>query len=283
MEQTVQVQQTVEVQQTVQVLQQHQQRHRPPHKYQGASNKEMVEHFKKRMRERYNNSENTVNMYSRVLEDFFKLEESWDPEFKAFRWWIWREEGYVGIRHVRDYTEALLRGKGEKTGERILTVYTHLHTWIGEALTEAQTDPLALHRQRASGPEEARAAIRRAGTKNPGQGRKEARDAVEKHVDPSVIKEVLRVALRNPLHEETMAKFAAGEWTHAGCALGIKTVQDAQNFLAMSIFLRQFGPRLEVVQNITVGGLQEAEAALVVCPYCKSRVVYETHKKRCRE
>ena len=85
--------------------------------------------------------------------------------------------------------------------------------------------------------------------------------------------EVLRVALRNPLHEETMAKFAAGEWTHAGCALGIKTVQDAQNFLAMSIFLRQFGPRLEVVQNMTVGGLQEAEAALVVCPYCKSRVV----------
>ena len=289
-------QQMQQVVQAVEGLQQQQrqqqQQHRPPHKYEGASNKEMVEHFKKRMRERQQNTENTVNMYSPVLEDFFKLEESRDPEFKAYRWWVWRKD-YVPIRPVDEYLAVMLRDKGRKTGERICTVYKHLHTWIDEALNEAQTDPLSLHRQRASGPEEARSAIRRAGATNPGQGRKVARDAVEEHLDPSVLQEVLEVVLRNPLHEETMAKFAAGEWTHAGCnarkdctdcrcRLKIKTLQDAQNFLAASIFIRNFGLRLRDVLNMTVGGLQEAVDALVVCPWCGSKVVYAKHKKTCR-
>ena len=290
-QQTVQVQQTVEVQQTVHVLQQQQQRHRQPHKYEGASNKEMVEEFKKRMRERQNNTENTVNMYSTVLEEFFKLEETWDPEFKAFRWWVWRND-YVPLRPVDEYLAAMMRGKGKKTGERIGTVYTHLHKWIDEALTEAQTDPLSLHRQRATGPAEARAANRRAGATNPGQGGREAGDAVERHLDPSVTREVLRVALQNRLHEETLVKFAASEWTHAGCEsrkdctdcrcrLGVKTLQDAQNFLAMSLFIRSFGLRLQVVINVSVGELQEAVDALVVCPYCESKVGYAKHKKMC--
>jgi len=282
-----------QMQQTLQVLQQQQQqRHRQPHKYEGATNKEMVELFKKRMRERQNNSENTVQMYSTVLEDFFKLEETWDPEFKAFRWWdFWREEGYVPIRAVSDYTDAM--GRGCETNKRIHTVYKHLHKWIDEALTEATTDPHNLHRQRLSGLAEDRAANKRAGTIHPGQGRKEAADEVERHLDPSVVRGVHRVAQENQLHEETLVKFAASEWTHVGCdarkdcrdcrcRLQIKTLQDAQNFLAMSVFIRNFGLRLQVVMNMTVGGLQEAEDALVVCPYCEQKVPkYSKHKKMC--
>ena len=121
-----------------------------------------------------------------------------------------------------------------------------------------------------------------------------AGDAVEEHLDPGIVREVRGEALRNPLHQETMTKFAAGEWTHAGCnarkdctdcrcRLQIKKIQDAQNFLAVSIFLRQFGPRLEAISNITVGGLQEAADALVVCDYCQSKVVYAKHKKFCHK
>ena len=278
-------------QQMVQQQPQQQQRRRQPHKYEGASNKEMVEHFKKRMKDRQNNTESTVKMYSKVLEDMFELEEARDPEFKAFRWWVLRND-YVAMPPVNDYLAASAMGRGPETNKRICTVYTHLHKWIEEALNEAQTDPLSLHRQRATGPEDARLANKRAGATKAGQGMKEAGDSVEYRVDPSVIKDVIRVALQNPLHEETMAKFAVGEWTHAGCdarkdctdcrcRLKIKTLQDTQNFLAMSLFIRNFGMRKGDVLNMTVGGLQEAVDALSVCPHCKSKVVYAKHKKRC--
>jgi len=244
------------------------------------------------MRERQNNSENTVKMYSTVLEGFFELEETWNPEFKAFRWWVLRDD-YVALTHVDKYMNAMGRGRGFETNKRICTVWTHLYKWIEEALTEQKSDPHNLHRQRASGLAEARATIKRAGTAHPGQGRKEAADGVEGHLDPSVVRGVLRVALENRLHEETLVKFAASEWTHVGCdarkdctdcrcRLGMKTLQDAQNFLAMSVFIRNFGLRLQVVLNMTVGGLQEAEDVLVVCPYCEQKVPkYSKHKKMC--
>ena len=111
---------------------QQQQRHRHFNKYEGASNKEMVEEFEKRMRERQNNSENTVKMYSTVLEGIFKVEETWNLEFKAFWWWRLREDDRLVLRPVDEYLNAMGKGIGHETQNRICFVYNQLHKWIYE-------------------------------------------------------------------------------------------------------------------------------------------------------
>ena len=103
---------------------------------------------------------------------------------------------------------------------------------------------------------------------------------------------IVRVAINSPLYQDTMAILARGEYLHEGCkekacndcrcTLGIKRKEDAQNFLALSIFLCNFGLRLAAVRKVTLGALLGAEHVPDVCPHCGSVVVYAEHKKSCR-
>ena len=89
-----------------------------------------------------------------------------------------------------------------------------------------------------------------------------------------------------------MAAFARGEYLHEGChekacndcrcELGIKTRHDAQNFLALSIFLNNFGVRLSAVRKVSLGALLGAGPGLDVCPHCDCLCVYAEHKASCR-
>ena len=86
------------------------------------------------------------------------------------------------------------------------------------------------------------------------------------HLDDDIVRDLRRVFFDSPLLQQTMETFSSGTHLHEGCTdtkcmdsrcmLGIKTMQGAQNFLALAIFLSNFGLRLEVVTNVTLGGLR---------------------------
>ena len=269
----------------------------PPHPYEKLSNAEMVDEFADRLVHRWKlDAKGTVPDYERVLKQFIRHETSKDPDFMAFHWFVVgthekRDPRFKPISKLQDYFQALVSDQGQKTVDRMTTVYSHLHRWIDEEINEQLADPLSLHRQRGVEAKEARAVARRSGAFKPGQGRKVKRDTVTKHLDVEIVREVLRFFLDSPLLRQTMEAFSSRAYVHKGCRdpkctdsrcmLGIKERQDAQNFLALAIFLSNFGLRLEVVMNVTLGALRGAAHALDVCPYCKGKHIYAEHKKLC--
>ena len=91
-------------------------------------------------------------------------------------------------------------------------------------------------------------------------------------LDDDMVIALRRVFFESPLLHQTMGTFSSGPHLHAGCTdtkcmdsrcmLGIKTMQGVQNFLALAIFLDDFGLSLEAVMNVTLGGLQEGAMEL---------------------
>lgn len=276
---------------------QQQQQQRPPHPYEKLSNAEIVDKFTDRLLHRLKlDAKGTVPDYERHLKQFIEHETSEDPQFRAFHWFVVgtrqnRDPRFKPIRELQEYIQALIRDQGRKTVERMLTVYTHLHAWIDEHLNEQLADPISLHKQRAANAKEIRAVAKRCGAYKPGQGSKEYTDTVTKHLDVNIVRNLLSVFVNSPLMQQTMETFSGGTFFHVGCTdkkcmdtrcrLGIKTVQDAQNFLALAIFLSNFGTRLDVVMNVTLGALRRAAHALDVCPHCGGHYMYAEHKKLC--
>ena len=277
---------------------QQQQQQRQTHPYAGLSNEEMVGSFQDRLTHRLKlDSKSTVPNYVRDLKHFIQHEKDLDPGFQARDWFIVGPKGntdprFKALRDASAYVQVLTRdGQGKKTVERLHIVWGHLHDWISEHLNQQRNDPLSEHHQRGLRAKEDRTVAHRSGTYMPGQGRKEKLDTITKRVDPGIVKELLMIAKNSRLREETMAKFAKGDFTHEGCEdkacndcrcrLGIKSMVDAQNFLALSLFLFQFGHRLEVVMNVTSRGLRGASPALEKCRHCDGLYVYEEHKKFC--
>ena len=269
---------------------------RKRHKYEGVSNGEFVELFKSRMSERFKLSSgkgSTVDLYVAVLEKVIRTEEQLDVNFKAFRWFVVDESGCcLPLRNFGEYVEHLVKDQGRSTIERLGTVYQHLHYWISEELAEQVADPLLLHDMKGrKAKDEARLAAKRAGAKEPGQGRKVTVDT--DRLDVSIVRSLVEVSLRNPLHEAVLAKLGLGEWIHMGCnarrgdcmdcrcQMEIKCLKDVESFLALSIFIRNFGVRLEVVRHVTLGAVKGARHVIDVCPYCDGKYVYLEHKKLC--
>ena len=91
-------------------------------------------------------------------------------------------------------------------------------------------------------------------------------------LDDDMVITLRHVFFESPLLNQTMGAFSSGQHLHAGCKdqecmdsrcmLGIRTMQGVQNFLALAIFLSDFGLRLEVVKDVTLGGLQEGAMEL---------------------
>ena len=270
---------------------------RPPHPYEKLSNAEMVEKFADRLVHRLKlDAKGTVPDYVRVLKQFIQHETNKDTNFRAFQWFVVGTQQEIDprfkpISELQDYIQALVSDQGEKTAERMTTVYSHLLKWIEEQINEQRSDPVSLVRQRGANAKEARAVAHRSGAFKPGQGRKVKLDTVTQHLDVEIVREVLRVFLGSPLLHQTMETFSTGTYVHEGCTdtkckdsrcmLGIKDMQDAQNFLALAIFLSNFGLRLEVAMNVTFGALRGAAHALDVCPYCNGKHMYAEHKKLC--
>ena len=86
------------------------------------------------------------------------------------------------------------------------------------------------------------------------------------HLDDDIVSALRRVFFDSPLVQQTMETFSSGTYLHEGCRdtkcmdsrcmLEIKTMRGAQNFLALAIFLSNSGLRLEVVTDVTLGGLR---------------------------
>ena len=91
-------------------------------------------------------------------------------------------------------------------------------------------------------------------------------------LDDDMVITLRHVFFESPLLNQTMGAFSSGQHLHADCTdpkcmdsrcmLGIRTMQGVQNFLALAIFLSDFGLRLEVVKDVTLGGLQEGAMEL---------------------
>ena len=274
-----------------------QQQPRHPHPYPGVSNAGMVEMFEKRLTNRLKlDPKGTIPDYVRDFKNFIQHELKLDPGFHARDWFFvgsreHPDQRFKPLRSEGDYREALTTDQGKATLNRMHTVYSHLHRWIDEHLSEQCGDPLSLHRQKGERAKEDRAVAHRSGAHNPGQGRKEKTDTVTQHRDVGIIREVLNIAVNSRLREETMAKFAQGDFTHKGCKggacndcrcrLGIRSEVDAENFLALSLFLCNRGLRLDGVLNVTIGGLVGASHSLDVCPYCGGHYPYAEHKRLC--
>ena len=52
-------------------------------------------------------------------------------------------------------------------------------------------------------------------------------------------------------------------------------------FLALQLFLKGRGIRSDVVRNLTIGALRNAERTVENCPYCQEKVQYDKHKDIC--
>ena len=54
-------------------------------------------------------------------------------------------------------------------------------------------------------------------------------------------------------------------------------------FLALEIFIRGNGIRLDVVRNLTVHDIRSSQPVLVRCTFCNEMVCYEDHRAHCKQ
>ena len=120
---------------------------RPPHRYEGLSNSDMIAKFQEWMTRRFKlDPTGAVPDYRGGLGKLMEHEIDLDPSFRAFTWFI------VGTRENRDPRWRPIRPFGEYgqkymtnciTVERMNTAYVHLVRWIEDEVTQQLADPVS--------------------------------------------------------------------------------------------------------------------------------------------
>ena len=248
------------------------------------SDDDLVQKFRDRMRNRRFVVESSIKDYERHLKAFIRHEKGLDSKFMAWRWFAsgtkeQRDSRFVLLRRFDDYVEALITDQGKATVKQMMNVYSHLSNWISEKVEEQMqgNDPVAQLAKRRADLKASRILLNR-GTLRPGQGRK-TRDPVTEHLDANITQELLQVFVASPLRRETLKRFSQGDFTSP--RLEMVTMQGAQDFLALLLYLENFGTRFDVVRNLTLGQLTRAQHSLDECPHCHQSVMYGEHKAVC--
>ena len=230
----------------------------PQQQYEGMSDDDLVQEFRNRMRKRKLLKESSIKEYERHLKAFIQHEKRLDPRFMAWRWFAsgtkeQRDSRFIVLRRFDDYVEAVRTDQGRATVKQMMSAYSHLNTWILEKVQEQMQgdDPLAQLGKNKAGLKDSRILLNR-GTFQPGQGRK-TRDPVMERLDVNITQQVLQLFVDSPLRRETLDRFSQGNFTSP--CLGVGTMQGAQDFLALLLYLENFGTRFDVVQNLTLGQL----------------------------
>ena len=252
--------------------------------YEGMSDDDLVQKFRDRMTNRKLVEESSIKEYERHLKAFIRHEKGLDSKFMAWRWFAsgtkeQRDSRFVLLRRFDDYVEALITDQGKATVKQMMNVYSHLSNWISEKVEEQMqgNDPVAQLAKRRADLKASRILLTR-GTNRPGQGRK-TRDPVTEHLDANITQELLQVFVASPLRRETLKRFSQGDFTSP--RLEMVTMQGAQDFLALLLYLENFGTRFDVVRNLTLGQLTRAQHSLDECPHCHQSVMYGEHKAVC--
>ena len=248
------------------------------------SDDDLVQKFRDRMRNRKLVVDSSIKEYERHLKAFIQHEKRLDPRFMAWRWFAsgtkeQRDSRFIVLRRFDDYVEALITDQGKATVKQMMNAYSHLNTWIFEKVEEQMqgNDPLAQLARNKAGLKASRILLNR-GTCEPGQGRK-TRDPVTEHLDVDITQQLLQVFVNSPLRRETLKRFSQGNFTSP--RLGVGTMEGAQDFLALLLYLENFGTRFDVVRNLTLGQLTRAQHSLDECPHCHQSVMYGEHKAVC--
>ena len=118
-------------------------RQRPPHRYEGLSNSDMMAKFQEWMTRRFKlDPRGAVQGLGKLLEHELDL----DSSFRAFTWFI------VGTSENRDPRWRRIRPFGEYrqkymtncvTVEKMNTAYLHLVSWIEDEVTQQLADPVS--------------------------------------------------------------------------------------------------------------------------------------------
>lgn len=256
----------------------------PQQEYEGMSDDDLVQKFCDRMTNRRGLQESSIKEYVRHLKAFIQHEKRKDSGFMAWRWFAsgtkeQPDDRFVVFRPFMDYVEALITDQGRATKNQMLNVYLHINDWITQKVREQMQgkDYLAQLERNKADSKDSRKLLQK-GTLQPGQGRK-VRDPVTERLDPNISQSILQHFVDSPMRGETLERFSRGDFTSP--CLEIRDEQGVQDFLALLLYLQNFGTRFDVVQNMTVDELTRAQHALDQCPHCLQRVMYGEHKTVC--
>ena len=256
----------------------------PRQQYEGMSDDDLVQKFRDRMTKQKWLEKSSIKEYERHLKAFIQHEKRLDATFMAWRWFAsgtkeQKDSRFVKLRRFGDYLEALITDQGKATVKQMMNVYSHINDWIIEEVEEQQqdNDPLVQLRKNKEDLKKSQILLSR-GTCQPGQGRK-IRHPVTEHLDVNITHQLLEVFVNSPLRGETLERFSQGDFTSP--RLGMVTMQGAQDFLALLLYLENFGTRFDVVRNLTLGQLTRAQHSLDECPHCHQSVMYGEHKAVC--
>ena len=257
------------------------------------SNEAFLEAYSKRLREHVTNlASNTIQDYTALIGKMVAKEEAKaKAEATSFSAWQWLSPDSRYYKNPGIVGEYLTPGNtGKSTMKKFLAARKHLFEWARDRWFAAHEDPESQRTRAKNWDAKVNEAISRgAYDVSTHQGNEAEEEGQRKkseppRIDTAVTGQILQSWNKSPLRIRTLNEFASGNFKSK--ELGMDGNPDVAKrnggvFLALQLFLNGRGIRSDVVRNLTIGALKNAERTVENCPYCQEKVQYEKHKDIC--
>jgi hypothetical protein len=175
------------------------------------------------------------------------------------------------------------KGYGNSNAQQLAAAWKLLSDWVMDTIRASKDDAeTRLKRKQESLRKfQKKAKMGKFGRKKERKVSETEPNPHENKIDPALTERIRENYFESQLRRETLRSFVEGEYT---CDfIGIRESDQSERFLALEVYLRGDGVRLDIVRNLTVGDIRTAMRVQSKCPFCGEMVVYRDHKLDCKE
>ena len=235
----------------------------------------------------------TRDAYSCQVRKFIAFEKGKDVGFCPWNWLRWGQPGYVVIRDCREF---LVLSNSNDTQKMMSIAYSKLTEWIGQHISEARDTPwdqfmrhktnnAMLLKQLKKGKTFQNVAAEEEGAEEQGARHlQQSRNPAGAHLDPAITRRLM-IAWDDSysrLRKGALKAIRKGDFNIPD--LKISTEEGVRSFMSLTLYLKNYGIRTDVLRNMTLGELKEATNPAERCIYCNKTVRdYGEHKRHCLE
>ena len=249
-----------------------------------ADNVQFTERFRSRIsRSEYGLQPGTVRNYLTQFKLIVRTEVNLDPNFRAVDWL--RDQDSPLFRDLREVGEYMPKDYGNSNAQQLAAAWKLLSDWVMDTIRASKDDAETRLKRKQ---ESLRKFQKKAKMGKFGRQRKVSEsdsDPLENNgedeTDPALTEQIRVNYLESQMRTEALRSFQEGDYT---CSfIGTRDSDQSERFLALEIYLRSDGLRLDAVRNLSVRDIRTAKRVLSKCPFCDEMVVYRDHKSYCKE